>query len=251
MTGEHIWPVWMHSLLPKLDNPNAVQEHMINNLDKSIKKHSTKTRQGHTYTKKIRNVCKNCNETWMSDIEQSVISIISPLVQGIPCVVDHEAQNKIATWLALKMMILDHEEAKDAVISLEAREKFKEMNIIPESISIWIGNHNEPSWYTTCWRRTMLATIGSQSPPLRLDIKNVQTTTIGIGRFIAYSFITTLSDLKFTPTDFENSGALKRIWPTNSQVIDWPTATLSETEINDLRDTIIQLINAPFSRSFP
>jgi hypothetical protein len=49
-----------------------------------------------------RNICRNCNQGWMSDIEARAQLHLTPLIQGRRIDLDEAAREAIAAWCALK-----------------------------------------------------------------------------------------------------------------------------------------------------
>src|SRR4051812_4197374 len=104
MSKEHLWPEWMHPYLPKL--PGAKKEDSyVRKTNKTIVQKYKKAQQGHAYTKTLKVVCKNCNETWMSQIEENAKPILIPLLQGLSFALNEIDNVKLATWFALKIMV--------------------------------------------------------------------------------------------------------------------------------------------------
>jgi hypothetical protein len=251
LAGEHVWPQWMHPLLPKLENPEKVQAYYVLRQERLVRPPMKKTQPGHTYTKKIRNVCKKCNETWMSAIEEQAISVLTPILQGMPVTLTVEFQQVLAAWIALKVMVIDQEDGHDGVIPIEAREKFMERRIIPDAVRLWIGYHDDEGWYATCWRRTIQATLSNQPAPIRRDIKNMQTTTFGVGHLLIFAFVTTLAELEFKPAALEGIGVIGQLWPPPDRMIVWPMPTIAPFDIAALSESILHLMRAPFAKWRP
>jgi hypothetical protein len=66
MSEEHLWPTWMHPYLPinKEYGKHEMYGTVIDRIFRTIRK---KPQMGQVFTMRIQNVvCKNCNETWMS-----------------------------------------------------------------------------------------------------------------------------------------------------------------------------------------
>jgi len=103
LSKEHVWPDWASKVLT--DNPSPAHHEWHNTYsDKGtvVKESGMRPRQGSTFTKKIRVVCKTCNNGWMSRLENATKPILLPLIQGEPALLDREQQTLLAQWIASK-----------------------------------------------------------------------------------------------------------------------------------------------------
>ena len=80
-SGEHIWPNWASELLPVRATKHQYLGKGWNGFALSDRKIDY-TRQGSPSGIKVRGVCKKCNETWMSTIEQRSKPILIRLLVG-------------------------------------------------------------------------------------------------------------------------------------------------------------------------
>jgi hypothetical protein len=101
-----------------------------------------RTRQGSTFTKKIRVVCQSCNNGWMSRLENATKPILLKLVQGEPTVLDREQQTLLAQWIALKVKITEWNRPLEAFIPKEDRRAFMDNRIIPPYLEMWVITHD-------------------------------------------------------------------------------------------------------------
>ncbi len=51
--------------------------------------------------------CVRCNTTWMKDIEDGVIEVLSPMILGRPSVLNPDSLARVATWATLKALCFD------------------------------------------------------------------------------------------------------------------------------------------------
>jgi hypothetical protein len=147
MSEEHIWPEWMHPFLPKFKAPNKQEAYQTIRLGLLIAQSRRKVQQGHVYTKRLKLVCKRCNETWMDGIEEAVKPTMVPMLQGKRIRLRHADKVAVSIWIALKVMVTESEEPRDTVISQVDRTIFMKTGQIPKHLSIWIGHHNTQDWY--------------------------------------------------------------------------------------------------------
>lgn len=234
MSGEHLWPVWMHPHLPKIQNARnwtAIVSQTVNDIQTTRKK----PQMGHVFTKKIKAVCKRCNETWMGDIEEDAKPILRPIIHGKPIVIDHTNQVKLATWIVLKFLVADHEKNATPISSKKFLSAFKEKREIPERIKIWIGYHNAFEWSAGYWSRGVTISFAPKAPTGRLR-SNVKTVAFGAGHLFSLTFFSLLDRIDL---EIDNPFTTK-LWPNDSPTITWPSPLLPLNGIGALANILDQ-----------
>ena len=86
-------------------------------------------------------VCKPCNETWMSELEEKDAKLIlSPLITGqFKGGLDQDAGGSIARYAFKTAVVLDHANRKnDPFFSQQLRNEFRETRFIPSFVRIWM-----------------------------------------------------------------------------------------------------------------
>jgi hypothetical protein len=110
---EHIWSQWIHQLLGTSGATTRIEfKWVISPSEHRPKLVTRKERQGQVATKKLRVVCTACNNEWMSGIENTSESILTPLIIGKECKLDIISQKMIAIWVALKILTIEHNDIK-------------------------------------------------------------------------------------------------------------------------------------------
>ena len=240
MSGEHIWSEWMHPYLPRLEDPKKATGYTIIRYDEVIVQRP-KPQQGHPYTKTVRVVCKKCNETWMGDIEERVKPFLIPVLQGQPVLLDSAAQLHLANWIALKIMVVEHEEANDAVMRQRHRSAFMRRRTIPPEMRIWVAMHDEPLFYTGYWHRTFRGRLGKPIPP-RSKFKNVQTTFLGVGHLYTLTFVSLIPEIKLDLR--RGSDKVRAIWLPTGADINWPLPRISTDTGKAMAEVLSQLLRS-------
>jgi hypothetical protein len=257
VTGEHLWSEWLHPYLPKLEDPKKHEVYRVIRNFKVVEYRDKKPQVGHTYTKRVFVACKQCNSGWMGAIEEAAKPILIPLLQGVPVTLTAEHRMALAKWIALKVMVAEHENPRDAVIRQPARTDFMNSGAIPSEIRIWIGYHDDPGWYTGYWHRTALVTLGLASslppPPVLRNVKNIQTTAFGIGHLFTFSWVTTIDELELGLGSLEEAGVVKRLWPLIESNIAWPLPMLPSADVDLVAESLVALLRSPLAvwRSLP
>jgi hypothetical protein len=248
MTGEHLWSEWMHPLLPKLEDPKKDEFYRIvrdkYSID-TIQQH-TKRQQGHTYTKTIKVVCRSCNTGWMSAIEEKVKPDLIPILQGQPVTLDTDAQLSLATWVTLKILVIENEYISDRVIQPAALRLFRSHQTIPRGTKIWIAYHDAPEWYAGYGVQSLQAST-TLEPPIIRGRKNIQAIGFGVGHLFAFSYLSTLASFEFDLDPMENIGIVRRLWLPRPTMVTWPMRTISGDDLDRLAHFVEHIIRAPFS----
>jgi len=109
VSKEHLWSDWMDNFLPH-GRANSSHSHIktrITQPDPNFLdiRPVTSEHRGPMNTRKLRNVCMECNRGWMSDIEQDVKKILSELIQGKCTLITVDEQIFLCRWIVLKSII--------------------------------------------------------------------------------------------------------------------------------------------------
>ena len=211
LSKEHFWPEWASALLPHYPNNRHVEQLFTTENAKLVAPPELRSRQGHSWTKTIRAVCKRCNNGWMSELETAVKPILIPLIATQPHELTVEAMGVLGQWIALKIMVGERNHPEVAVTPQEDRSKFRATREIPANFRIWIARCGTAGWETGYLRHA--ATIGTSpivTPQHRF--KNIQSVAFGIGDLFVFVVHTTVDGvLNSNPSESE---AVVRIFAT-------------------------------------
>jgi hypothetical protein len=132
-TKEHLWPDWA---LKGIERVRPIHQ-VVSKFGKE------EPREFHGDVR-IKCVCSECNNGWMSDLEQSVRSVIGAMVHDISLTLDAETQATVSRWVAKTAMVL--EAATPVAERFYSREECRELRIkgtIPDRSMIWLGRISE------------------------------------------------------------------------------------------------------------
>jgi hypothetical protein len=225
--------------LPNYPNRQNVEKvFTFTEVIKLISPPKVRSRQGHIWTKKIRVVCKSCNNGWMSALENAVIPIITPLISTVPHTLTASSIDILSKWIALKVMVAEHNQPEDAVTPTENRARFKAMLEIPPDFKIWIAKCGVGVWQSAYMRHTATLSLTPDFMPHHKS-KNTQSITFGIGDLLIHVFHSTVTDLGYD-CSFEPKGVVIPIFPILGS-INWPPIrSLSVTEAHYIAGTFHQ-----------
>lgn len=220
LSKEHFWPEWASALLPNYPiNQHVEKVFTFTEVTKLTKPPEARSRPGHMWTKKIRAVCVSCNNGWMSELENAVRPILTPLIATVPHTLTVDSMHVLAKWIALKIMVGEHNNPKDAVTPAEVRAKFKSTLEIPPDFKIWIAKCGMGGWQTAYVRHTFTLSLTPDFLPQH-RFKNTQSVTFGIGDLLIHVEHTTVKDLGFN-LRFEPTGVVIPLFPIGGSV-NWP-----------------------------
>jgi hypothetical protein len=106
LSKEHLFPNWLRNVFPR----SALSTHTQGRVTwPEGKKHiKTKKGQGHSGTKKLRVVCKKCNNGWMSKLESTSQPLLSSLIDGNSVTLDTDAQSLLSLWVAKTVCVAEN-----------------------------------------------------------------------------------------------------------------------------------------------
>jgi hypothetical protein len=250
---EHIWPVWMHGHLPRLGDGENISE--VNTFRwKEQTEAKKQTRQGHLTTKKLRVVCRICNNGWMNELEGEVKPILIKILRRETIDLCAKDQEILARWIVLKAIIGEHSEKETHMTPSEDRSLLRLNKKIPDYFTIYIGLHNAEA--DTAWLRTSQTIALSPegpSPPLGRLKRNMQSIAFVCGPLFVFVFAVREDDIE--PTEFLRLKKLARIFPKQSDIIKWPpTDILTAKEMGRVAwalDEMTNLDNVKYAVDLP
>lgn len=249
LTKEHIWPKWCAPLFEHRKAEEQLQINMQSIGDGAlISAPSYVKRPGSVITKKLRVVCKPCNNRWMGSLEAAVMPIMTPLILAQPSLLSLADQRKVAEWIALKVMVAEHSEAGNHVTSECDRRAFRDALQIPQGFEARIGRCGKGRWKACFFRvaaiRAPLRTDEPNSPP-----KNIQSIVFGVGELLLFAFTSPDRDLTIR-SDIAN--LLPTVWPLSGMELSWPpTDAISEQQADNLAHGLEQLMVRPDGARLP
>ena len=196
-----------------------------------------RSRPGRMWTKKIQAVCVSCNTGWMSALENAVQPILTPLISTVPHTLTVSSIDILAKWIALKVMVGEHNHPKDAVTPAEDRAKFRSTLEIPSDFKIWIAKCGVVGWQSAYIRHTATLSLTPDFQPHH-RFKNTQSVTFGIGDLLIHVLHSTVTDLG-ADCSFEPAGVVIPLFPIVGSVNWPPIRSLSATEAHYIAGTCI------------
>jgi hypothetical protein len=233
LTGEHIWPAWLSKLLPKTRHKNE-------RINGEAKTTWTTTRLDQT----ANVVCKTCNETWMSDLEQKAKGLLTDVIlNGKQTAFGVEDMKFLAAYAFKNAVIANYQTLRlvpETISTRAQRERFGTSLALPSDIRIWVSSFQGHARYSG---RSNPRYAKSTNDPAPLDDIDIFTHTYVVGHLVfqvlAYRFNSILNrGLRIElpkQTEVWNQ-ACQQIWPTEASTIIWPAKYLGPRTIEAFVD---------------
>lgn len=229
LSKEHLWPEWMHALLPP---PNADWHQSLTTEShyegkQKIETPNTIFHRGPIREYKVRKFCKKCNSEWMSLIEINAKHIVEDLMFSKTMQLTRSEIEPFVKWIVLRTMVFEQACRYEDVVCTQSDYDRARTDQAPTSDwNIWIGSHRASKWCMRLFSHPMAACLPSATiGPTR---SNIQTTSIGIGQLFIHVCLSGLPELLGVhnpPIDDSShilgESGLLRIWPYKNNV-HWP-----------------------------
>lgn len=173
---------------------------------------------------KIRAVCKQCNEGWMSQLEVLNKPLIGTLIHDISAPIDSGQQSNLAAWTIKTAMIVDAmNRQRPQFYSIDERISLRTQLSIPTRTTIWLGRHSGSSFHaggTDVWLDK-----GEVS-----KVAQGCVTTVIIGHLAIQSISVHALRPEHFNEPFQNiaiklgfwSQLLCSVWPPDGKQLGWP-----------------------------
>ena len=196
---------------------------------------SAAARWPNLYVKLDHTVCADCNNGWMSRLEDTVKPFLGPmLINEHPVELDAVQQRDLARWAVIKVLLLE------LSIRQQHPRRRKTLGYKPsEPELVWLMTNQDPPPRSRVWLGAFDAqgqvAVNSQALLLSSDdssgkdplLSHVTTLTIGYVLLQVFSIDYVVADAR-TLVPFNSSPAnqfdraLVQIWPVVHQVVRWP-----------------------------
>lgn len=225
LSKEHIWPTWCHPLLKQLGGTHKenVRRHIVGGKVATPKVREL-TKQGSILNMRLRVVCEECNNTWMSSLEEQTKPTLLLLMSGCIGEISPHGQKLIAQWATLKSMVAEQSQKDEVVFTHDQREALRLDGSIPSGVTIWIGRSHSGKWLSSfqrCSAHLMISTTPNPQRPTDAERKNVQTTAIGIGQLFLYVVVSNAKTFDLNAI-IRPDQVLLKLWPSNGEPILTP-----------------------------
>lgn len=212
-TREHLWPRWAQETLGEGERRNPIRH--------SIEPHDAP----HTswdappFSATLKDVCRRCNNGWMSKIEAEAKPYAEPLIRGEEeILITVDAQWAIARWAYLKVLLFERVERRHCLLPenryREMYESSADEPTLPANMSVLVAAHEGERYGQYAHR--LLADASSHMPELFIGTLTIQRLVVQVIEDIADD-----GEVKTFQHDRRIAGNEARIWPF-SRPFSWP-----------------------------
>jgi hypothetical protein len=230
---EHVIPRWVRERL-NITSPVTVTSSS-----------GASTQMAHLAVKLRRMVCEDCNNGWMSGLEDTVKPFLGPMLVNAadrPASLDAIQQRDLARWATMKVLLLEwsmrqqHAQRRQtqgyAPSAAELAWLYAQNDAPPRS-RVWLGAFDAQGRITSTTQARNLGSAGPGQVPAHMTM-----LTVGCVLFQVFS------------TDYVAAGAqgvaqydgkppppydqaLPRIWPQEHPIVRWPPSLLITPDVLD------------------
>jgi hypothetical protein len=208
---EHLWAAWIHKRKdfgPLKVSIGGSQQQIRNDPEQ-----------------KVDTVCADCNNGWMSALENKNKPTIACMFEDLTIPLDAQQQTLLSNWAVKTAMVLDSIKNLNTNPQFYLKSDcvlFRQKRIIPDRVRIWIGRCSLSS----------LGAFGTDVAIVAPDQSRIgigTATTIVVGHFAIQVFAMRVdpehtgkrvNDIQPKPGDWDNM--LAQIWPVMKQSVMWP-----------------------------
>lgn len=224
LSKEHFYPQWMHSLLPVQTRYGELTTSHHPVRGEAVERHVE--RPAAMATRKIRVVCRACNNGWMNRLEAAARPHLTRMILGKRFQLQPEEQLAVAQWCAAKVMVAEQGPSSDPMTPPADRLLMAQAQTIPDYYRIFLGAHSCEA-QTGYVRRssTISLTTAGPNPPLDGMRRNVQQVSFLMGK--AFVHIDAARVEGFKIEDLVNMPIVHkymRVWPPTGTRRKWPGA---------------------------
>ena len=246
LTEEHVWPKWVSGLLCGRRNSfDHHFEHLKTTDDTKTVKWKSRYLDVTTKT-----VCEDCNCQWLSDFENRIKSLASPLMVGervVALALTPESQALLAAWAYKMAMLLgvSHLDTSTEFFTPADRLRFRQTTSAHWFVHVFLSRYDFGP-------RPAHATILRQTFAQRPLYSELASITAGHLAMQVMSVRSTASN-ELVPageSTVETSGLAREtvlsIWPPVPGYLEWPPArTMSHQDVEEWNSMWIKAANLP------
>lgn len=200
ISKEHFWPEWLALHIPVAEPYAHINEFHTAEGKMPAKLERRSERQGGVNTKKIRAVCVNCNNRWMSSLESKVKPTLLDLFGSHDGELTPEAAQTLALWIAVKSIVAEHAAPGTTLTPASDRNAVFRTHAIPNYFQIYIGYHTLQTQAAYHRQSTTVSlSLRGPDPPLTLECtRNIQATLFLVGPLCIYLAAARVAGFDFT-----------------------------------------------------
>jgi hypothetical protein len=235
LTREHIWADWLRNYIPR----DLTEYHLNHRVDYRTHVNSDmKKFSGDPRSRRLPVVCLDCNQGWMSKLQEDTKPVLIPLILGKPTKLRRSHQRLLAAWITMAVMVGEHVVPSSAVIAQSERSLFMLTLQPPRRWRIWVGHYRRGEWIGH-WVHNAVPLVLQEdlrSGKVGIDApKNTQETTFTVGELYIRAFSSSIDVDETWVIPPNGDEMLVSLIPPRQAVVRWPmTRVLTDQEADVL-----------------
>jgi hypothetical protein len=194
------------------------------------------TRPGDTQSQRIRVVCKNCNNGWMSRLQQESKPLLVPFFEGRWPDIHRKTQGTLAAWATMFTMVLEFADTTTRFTTQEERTSFFKTKQSPTNWFVYVGRFEGHFWRGVFSHFACGTVDSSRDDPTAtlLSIVNSQSISFVMGSL--FIFVCSSHDRREIRrmSTFHRGRSVRRIWPFRETIVKSPSRGLDDFDADEI-----------------
>jgi hypothetical protein len=131
---EHAFPDWLNTVFP-IDEVGPTSAELFRATPANSELYSWPASR--VASESIREVCRSCNNNWMSELESRAKPLLVPMATGIPQLLEQSQQIVVATWGAKTVMVCERVVGRNFNFAESDRRIVMEQDRPPAHVSVY------------------------------------------------------------------------------------------------------------------
>jgi hypothetical protein len=202
-TREHVIPAWLSDVLPGDGDFNFTRQQE----DGSVSSWSTSA-----LNLTVKRVCGPCNHGWMSELEERIKPLLTPLIHGQAATFGRDEQSAMARWTTKMAIVVEQTRSGEPMIPPDYRRHVREREEPPPGTHVWMARYGGGR---TVWFDRFDGNLASSQKS-----GHVHALTLSLGQLVLQVY----SLLIERPEEIaiEKATLLPELWPNQSERVAWP-----------------------------
>lgn len=225
LTHEHLYADWIRKYLSTPTDAHGIEEVETSPTGQETRR--LNHRSGDLHSKRIRRVCKTCNNGWMSQLQEAAKPLLTPMLDGDTITLNRQKQKIIAAWATMIAMTGEFAADRFVAVPQSDRDALRRTQRTPLNWRIWLGRFHELPENTRWVHR--VATLAEKGTEARASDTscppNTQTTTICVGKHLLVHVMSSALGKQIVRRwnfDRRIAQGLRQIFPAAAENIVWP-----------------------------
>jgi hypothetical protein len=234
MSREHIWGDWLKAYVRPAMNKHNFQAVRINRPGEQTTDIVT-LRAGDPLRSKVKVVCADCNNRWLSEIQNRARPLLIPLITGERIALGSVAQERVGAWCAMATMTAEFIDRDPTTIAVPQsdRDWLRNNGMAPRGWWIWLAHYQRRKWPAQ-WVHLTLPILAAKDVPENAAevyvMPNTQVTTFVVGSLFVHTMSSVEADniagwASMLPRRYP---LLVPVMPQRESFVAWPSASITD-----------------------